>query len=186
MWHTNQRVFDHVVKVYESLEKELTFSELSDEQAAKARSFLQQTVGNQTRENILKAAVLFHDIAKTQTLIKKADGSASCPGHEHLAAGQVKSFAPLFNLDSTAEEYTRRMVLHHGFIGQIVEQVLDKPEKEDFFWSSFTNTVGDISFELVVMMRADLKGGDLDQTQPALFQQWDELLLRWQIAHLPS
>lgn len=177
LWHDHQNVFDHVVKVFENLENDLAVL------TPVGRVYLEQTIGNHSRENLLKVATLLHDIAKKETLIDE-NGKANCPGHEHLAAGQVDNFKDRFGLDVQSLAYVKRIVLHHGFISDILTQVIAKPEKEELFWTLFQKTVGDVWYELLLLMNADLRGCDLETTVPDQFHLRKNLLDKWLMTKL--
>ncbi len=179
IWHDHQDAFDHMVKVYRSLEKELTFADLPNNLADRIRQYLQIKVGSHTREELLKVATLLHDIAKRETLINNADGTANCPGHEHLAFGQVKHFAARFGLDTLDQERVERLVLHHGFISDILFQTINKPEQSEQIWSGFIGAVGDVAYDLVIFYRSELHGCDLDRLAPAEYEPREKTLLGW-------
>ena len=98
----NTIVFDKVPKTGVIVNRGMTNDSLG--------KYLSEVIGNQTRQNILKVATLLHDIAKTDVLVKRPDGTAGCPGHELIAAGRVRNFAKRFSLNSKAELYVERIV----------------------------------------------------------------------------
>ncbi len=179
LWHNNQNVFDHVVRVYENLEKELRFSDLSRENKELATEYFESKVEILTKGDLLKIATLLHDIAKIDTLITYSKGQASCPGHELLGASRVSKYAPLFELSPAETKRVRSLVLYHGFISQILDQVVAKPEKETYFRNQFVETVGDVEYDLVILMRADLHGCDLQRMAPGEFAARENVLKNW-------
>ncbi len=162
LWHNNQNVLDHVIAVYAGLETVLEFNNLELNQKDALKKYLSEVIGNQTRQNTLKVAALLHDIAKTDVLVKKPDGTAGCPGHDLIAAGRVKNFAERFDLDSKAESYVERVVRYHGFISEILNLMIANQGKEKYF-RIFNETVDDVAIELTLLMHADLLGCDLEK-----------------------
>jgi len=162
LWHNNQNVLDHVIAVYAGLETVLEFTDLEIDQKNVLEKYLSEVIGNQTRQNTLKIATLLHDIAKTDVLVKRPDGTAGCPGHDLIAAGRVKNFAERFDLESKAESYVERIVRYHGFISEILNLMIANQDKEKYF-RIFNETVGDIAIELTLLMHADLLGCDLEK-----------------------
>lgn len=160
LWHNHQNVLDHVIGVFAGLETLLQFGDLADTQKKVLNNYLQEVVGNQNRQNILKVATLLHDIAKTDVLVTKPDGTAGCPGHELIAAARVKNFAHRFDLDSRAESNVERIVRYHGFISEILNVMIANQDKEKYY-RILIETVGDIAIELILLMHADLLGSDL-------------------------
>lgn len=163
LWHSNQNVLDHVIGVYAGLERVLEFKDLRNNQKDVLKKYLLKIVGGQTRQNILKVATLLHDIAKTDVLVIRPDGTAGCPGHELIAAGRVKNFAERFDLDNGAQLYVERIVRYHGFISDILTLVAANNNREKYL-KIFQETVGDIAIELILLMHADLLGCDLEKT----------------------
>lgn len=162
LWHNNQNVLDHVIGVYAGLETILEFNDLEVGQKSVLEKYLSEVVGSQTRQNILKVATLLHDIAKTDVLVKKPDGTAGCPGHDLIAAGRVKNFAERFDLDSKAESNVERIVRYHGFISEILNLMIANQNKEKYL-RIFNETVNDVAIELTLLMHADLLGCDLEK-----------------------
>ncbi|OGJ38879.1 MAG: hypothetical protein A2383_02680 [Candidatus Pacebacteria bacterium RIFOXYB1_FULL_39_46] len=162
LWHNNQNVLDHMIGVFEGLEKILKFENVSNSQKSLIKKYLSEVIGNKTRLEILTVATLLHDIAKIDVFVKRPDGTAGCPGHELIAAGRVKNFAERFDLDDKAESYVERIVRYHGFISEILNLMIASGNREKYL-TIFTKTVGDISIELILLMHADLLGCDLEQ-----------------------
>lgn len=68
--HHKESVFDHTFSVFDNLGK--TLRKLNK------------------KNELLKLAALFHDIAKKETIIINDNGLTSCPGHEDGGLGQSK------------------------------------------------------------------------------------------------
>jgi len=161
-WHVHQTVFDHVVKVYEEMEKLLKKSNLSPE-----------------RKKLLRIATLLHDIAKPDTLITDQEGMARCPGHELLGASRVKNFAQRFCLNELETITVEKIVRYHGFISEMINLILETG-KADKYQSLFRETVGEVAEELLLLMHADLLGSDLSKTFPNEFFNRIKLLAQFQ------
>jgi len=162
LWHNNQKVFDHVISVFEGLETVFRFDNLSKKQSTSLKKYLSEKIGGGTRKKILIVATLLHDIAKIDTYIKKSDGTSSCPGHELISAGRVKNFAERFDLDIKAESNVERIVRYHDFISEILNLMIANQDKEKYF-RIFNETVNDVAIELTLLMHADLLGCDLEK-----------------------
>jgi len=77
LWHDNQNVLDHVIAVFAGLEKVLQFASLASSHKNSLENYLSQRIGTKTRREILIVATLLHDIAKIDTLVNRADGTAN-------------------------------------------------------------------------------------------------------------
>ncbi len=175
LWHNNQNVLDHVIGVYAGLETILEYKDTEVAQKDVLSNYLSELIGSQTRQNILKVATLLHDIAKTDVLVKKPDGTAGCPGHDLIAAGRVKNFAERFGLDNKSESYVERIVRYHGFISEILDLMIANQDKEKYF-RIFNETVGDVAIELTLLMHADLLGSDLEKSDKQGYNERINLL----------
>lgn len=161
-WHNQQNVLDHVIKVFCGLEKILKFDKLNPTSKKLIEKYLSIKIGNQSRKNILIVATLLHDIAKINTLIIGKDGTTCCPGHELIGASRVKKYSALFDLDKKAEQYVELIVRYHGFIGEIVNLIIQHKNKEKYL-KIFQETVSDVDLELVLFTQAELLGLDIQE-----------------------
>jgi len=181
-WHDHQNVLDHVIKVYTALEQLLKFEECAVSQKTVLLTYFSSTVGSHSREEVVRAAALLHDIAKIDTLVTTADGSAYCPGHELIGASRVHTFSERLALDTVTEEYVERIVRYHGFISEILNYILIYGDKQKYF-KLFLETVGDVALELVLHMQADIYGCDLERLDKTGFEQRVNLL-HWMLDQL--
>jgi len=115
--------------------------------------YLSEVIGNQTRQNTLKIATLLHDIAKTDVLVKRPDGTAvSRPWFN--CSRKSKEFCRKIWLESKAESYVERIVRYHVYLRN-PKLMIANQDKEKYF-RIFNETVGDIAIELTLLMHADL------------------------------
>ena len=160
LWHNNQNVFDHVLKVFNSLENILLFKDFNKIKKGILNKYFTRKIGRLTRKDVLVVATLLHDIAKIDTLVKRPDGTSYCPGHDLIAAGRVKMFSKRFGLNSNDEYYVERIVRYHGFISEILNLIISNKNNK-IYMNILGDTVGDIEIELILLMQADLLGSDL-------------------------
>ena len=184
LWHDNQNVLDHVIGVFKGLEVVLMFKGLNAHDENILRKYLSEIVGKRTRKELLIVSTLLHDIAKTDTLIRLPDGTAGCPGHELIAAGRVKNFSDRFGFNKKDEEYVERIVRYHGLISDFLSLIIAKGSKEKYL-KMFRGTVEDVAIELVLFMRSDLHGSDLDKNDMKAFDD-RVAILSWMLKKLIS
>jgi UTP:GlnB (protein PII) uridylyltransferase len=182
LWHDNQNVLNHVIRVFEGSETVLKFEGVINSHKNFINKYLSQLIGSKTRKEILIVATLLHDIAKIDTLVKRPDGTAGCPGHELIAAGRVKLFSERFGLDKDDEHYVERIVRYHGFISEILNLIIMNGNKEKYL-KIFKETVGDVALELVLLMHADLLGSDLERGDKKAYDQRIDIL-SWMFGRL--
>lgn len=168
-WHKQQNVFDHVVAVVRGLENTLTLPFLSESQKQTVTDYLNETVDTHTHEDLLWVATLLHDISKSHIWFKEGD-AVRCPGHEYVSTAMVPQFADRFNLDEQELNEVIAIVRWHGFISDILQVIVNQPESTDRYWQLFESVVGSVNVPLALLMRADLLGSDLNQSNPNLFE----------------
>ena len=164
-WHEKQDVFEHTMAVLEQLESLLKIKIFKPSKRKILQRQLNKRVGNYTRKDLLIVSTLLHDIAKPVTAIKDKTGIVRCPGHEFFGSDMVKSFSIRLGLDKKDEDFVKRIVYSHGLIVEVLNQIMDKSDKE-YYLNSFKNVVGDIYYELLLLFYSDLLGSDLKRLNP--------------------
>lgn len=160
LWHTQQTVFDHSVRVFEELTTALRLQFIKPPQRDRWNKYLNSSVGNKQRRALLKIAALLHDLGKMDVNVKRDDGTVVCPGHELVGAQGVKIFRERFGLTQPEEELVTRLVLYHGFVSEIINYILVSGQKSRYL-EIYKKTVGNGARELVLFLYADIKGSDL-------------------------
>jgi len=156
-WHNNDSVFNHTLAVLDELEKLL--KNINN----KIDSYLNQKVDGYTRRELLFLGTLFHDIAKSDVLVKNGD-STSCPKHEEVGFEKVKSILDRFDLSDREKAIVANIVKYHGEIHIILDPNNDKINEQ---FNKFKSERHDIFTELILLAMADtlgsqLKDNDLD------------------------
>jgi hypothetical protein len=169
-WHDRQSVFEHVVKVLESLEILLDLKFLEATRAEWIARYLSERIGQASRKDLLVLATVLHDIAKTDTLVRGKDGKTSCPGHALIGAARVSRFAERLRLDSQSARYVERIVRYHGLVSDILDLIIANNSREKYL-RIFQETVGDVAVELILFMYADLLGSDLEEKDKRAFDE---------------
>ncbi|NTU73193.1 HD domain-containing protein [Candidatus Roizmanbacteria bacterium] len=160
-WHHNQNVLEHSIIVYAALETTLKDTFLALQQQVKLDKYLSQVISKKRRVDLLKIATLLHDLGKADTIIIDQDGVTSCPKHEIVSAQKVKHFAKRFGLDTKEESCIKRIVRYHSIGFGVLDSVITHGYSE-IYVQSFKETVGDIAIELILLLRADIMGTNLE------------------------
>ncbi len=171
LWHSNQNVLDHVIAVFASLKEVLKFRKLGALQKKTVEVYLSQTLGTKSRKEILTIATLLHDIAKIETFVKNADGTTNCPSHELAGAKKVKLFSSRFGLNKIDEKYVERIIKHHGYVSEILKLQISTGEKVKYL-KEFKDKVKDVAIELLLLLKADVLGCDLEKNDKDLFSKY--------------
>lgn len=164
-WHDKQNVFEHTMAVLEQLESLLKMKVFKPSKKKILQKQLKERVGNYTKKDLLIVSTLLHDIAKPVTAVTDKMGIVRCPGHEFFGSDMVKSFSIRFGLDKKDEDLVKKIVYSHGLIVEVLNQIMDKGDKE-YYLNSFKNVVGDIYYELLLLFYSDLLGSDLKRLNP--------------------
>lgn len=177
--HDHQTTFDHTVKVMRGMEslQQPAFLTAADQTALDA--YLNQKIATHSRQDLLRLLVLLHDIAKPEATVTNSDGTTGCPGHELLSAAQVPAFRERFGLDMVEVQWVQQLVRLHGDPHALLTLGLAKPADQTKIFADFALAVGDGTLELVLMVYADLLGGNLDTLNPAEFAARTALCQSW-------
>ncbi|MDP2670177.1 MAG: HD domain-containing protein [bacterium] len=159
-WHNNDSVFNHTLAVLAELEKLL--SDIND----KINSYLNENIDTHTRKELLFLGTLFHDIAKSDVLVKNGD-STSCPKHEEIGSEKVKSILDRFDLSDREKAIVVNIVKHHGEIHVILDPNNDKIDEQ---FNKFKSERHDIFMELILLAMADTLGSQLKDNDPNNFK----------------
>jgi flagellin-specific chaperone FliS len=158
-WHNNDSVFDHTINVLGELKKILETA------SNKINSYLEQKVDSYLRKDLLFLGSLFHDIAKTDTLVIEENGITRCPQHEEIGSQKVKEILNRFDLSEQEKAIVVRLVKYHGEIHPILSSENSNLSKE---FPKYKSKHHDIFIELILMGMSDtygsqLKDNDIDE-----------------------
>ena len=181
-WHNKETVFNHTLSVLDNLEKIIRNSKKEVRQA------LYETVGKNTRKNLLGAAALLHDIGKKETIID-LKGIRYCPGHEQAGAKKAKKILKRFDLSEKESKIITDIIRNHGLIhdiiglgdrnfkkdivknrglSHIVVGLINKDFQEEY--KNFKKKFSNIYLELILLAFADTIGSYLKKTKPVEFR----------------
>ena len=160
-WHNNDSVFNHTLAVLDELEKLL-----KNINNKKINFYLDQKVDGHTKRELLFLGALFHDIGKSDTLVKNGN-STSCPKHEKIGSEKVKSILDRFNLSDREKAIVVNIVKYHGEIPSILDPNNDKVDEQ---LDKFKSEHHDIFTELILLAMADTLGSQLKDNNPDNFK----------------
>lgn len=159
-WHNSDSVFNHTLAVLEELEKLL--KNINN----KINSYLNQKIDEHTRKELLFLGALFHDIAKSNTLVKNGN-STSCPKHEEAGSEKVQTILNRFDLSEREKAIVVKIVKYHGEIHTILDPKNEKIEEQ---YEEFKSACRDIFTELILLAMADTLSSQLKDNNPAEFK----------------
>ncbi len=150
-WHNNDSVFIHTLSVLEELEKLLKTVN------NKINSYLDKMIDSYSRRDLLFLATLFHDIAKTDTLVEE-NNITSCLQHEEIGSKKVRSILDRFDLSEQEKAIVVNLVKYHGEIHPILSSKNENIEKQ---LADFEVKHYDIFIELILLGMSDTFGSQL-------------------------
>lgn len=177
-WHTKPNVFDHAISVLENFERLVNCHFLSAKTKKLAKKHMQKKIDRHSREELLKVAVLIHDISKKDAIIADSMGITACPGYEILASGMVRDFQARFDLSDAEVEYVQKLVLYHGFAHDIL-RIAAKRKPQLRYYKLFQNIVGPQYIELLIFAYSDMLGSDVVKQQTADFRALEKVLIKF-------
>jgi len=151
--HVNQDVFDHTVKVCASLEQLL-----AETKNQKILNYFQEKIGQYSKSDLLKIVALFHDIAKSKTIIINKDGSTMCPEHEKIGSLMVRDFINRFALDIVSEERVVKILNSHGLLHELLAQQINVEDYNKLL-NKLKNSVPEFYIDIIYLTSADMMGG---------------------------
>ena len=144
--------------------------------------YSQKILGDFSRKELLKAAIIWHDTAKRFTLQVGADGQTSTWSHEVLGSASVADLASRCQLSHPETEWVTHLVEYHGLINSVLDySLLAQPRAEVF--TTFVRKVGVQSLDLYLHMMADILGSNLTRLNPENFQKRMGLLQNWILSY---
>ena len=160
-WHNNDSTFTHTLAVLESFENirsNLTNNNIN--------SYLIKKVGQHTRGQLLFLAIVFHDIAKPDTIVSRDDGSTSCPDHEEKGAIKVRPILDRFDLSENEKEVVQAIIRNHYTMHEVFGL-----SGEEFVqrYADSQKRFPDIYLELILLAMADTAGAQLHINNPTEF-----------------
>lgn len=177
--HNHQTTFNHTVAVMRGLETLFQAVFLTPADRVTLAQYLAQKIETHTRKDLLRLLVLVHDLAKPNAMVTNLDGTTGCPGHELLSAARVQEFQDRFELKRSEVAWVQQLVRLHGEPHQLLTLGLAKPAEQIKIADTFVTAVGDGALELVLMVHADLLGGDLATLNPQEFEARTALCRTW-------
>ncbi len=159
-WHNNDPVFDHTVAVLEEFEK---LTETVHESLA---AYLSQFAEANTKKDLIRLAILLHDIAKDDTIIQKGDRTA-CPKHEAVGAEKAKKILNRFTLTTAEKKLITELIRYHGEIHPILSSKNDSLEEQ---FEEYEIRHQDIFTALILIGAADTFASHLKENDPKEFE----------------
>jgi UTP:GlnB (protein PII) uridylyltransferase len=159
-WHSNVSVFNHSLAVLEELEKLLESANNS------LIHYLDKKIGSHTRKELLFLVALFHDIAKSSTLVKNGIAT-SCPKHEAVGSEKIMPILERFDLSEQEKAMVADIIKHHGELHDILNSKNNKIGNQ---FHDFKSQRHDIFAELILLAMADTLGSQLKENNPDSFK----------------
>lgn len=156
-WHNNESTFTHTLNVLKDLEKFLR-----NNKNIKLRKYLNQSIDNYKRKDLLFLATVFHDLGKKETIIKNGKLS-SFPAHEKISILKSKNILKDFDLSKKEKEIVLGIIKYHSDLHLIVEEENKNLQKQ---FDKLMKLSKDFSIELIIMVMADTAGSYLKKTAP--------------------
>lgn len=159
-WHSHQPVLDHSLLSAERLLQILTSKQIPIEARSALEAYLGRQIGGLPRRELLKIAVLLHDIGKITTLEIQPDGTTWCPGHAEVGATLVPAYAGVFGMTAAQLAYVERIVRFHMVPFEKLGDALDDGNNAKHL-DEIKQIASDYYPELLLLAYADMSGCEL-------------------------
>jgi CRISPR/Cas system-associated endonuclease Cas3-HD len=148
-WH-HETTFEHVLDVLNKYEKLISNTQFD---------YLDVKLDNNLKTNLLKVAILLHDISKNDTLQTADDSTTSFPGHEKDGAIKTKDILQRFNLTENEIDFITSIIKNHGR----PHEILGDRENYIQLFNDLKNEIPNIYRETLLLAMADTMGSKLKQ-----------------------
>lgn len=147
LWH-HETTFEHTLLVLDKYEQIITSNKVA---------FLDVKVDNNSKKDLLRVAILMHDIAKKDTLLIAPDKTTSFPSHEEKGALETKNILQRFNLTENEISFIISIIKNHGK----PHEILRDRENCDQHLNYLKIKISDIYNETMILAMADTMGSEL-------------------------
>ena len=149
-WH-HETTFEHILDVLSEYEKLINNTKFD---------YLNVNLDNNSKINLLKVAILLHDISKNNTLQKTADdNTTSFPGHEKDGAIKAKNILQRFDFTENEIDFITSIIKNHGR----PHEILGNRENYIQLFNDLKNEIPSIYKETLVLAMVDTIGSKLKQ-----------------------
>lgn len=154
-WH-HETTFEHVLMVLSEYEKFILENQID---------FLNEKIDNHAKSDLLKVAILFHDISKKDTIQIAQDKTTSFPGHEEQGLLKAKEILKNFNLTENEINYITSVIGNHGRPHKILgNRITCDQELNDL-----KNDISEVYNETMMLAMLDTIGSKLKQNNEEEF-----------------
>jgi len=154
-WH-HETTFEHILLVLREFENIASDHRID---------FLNEKIDNHTKFDLLKIAILLHDISKNDTLQIAEDKTTSFPSHEEYGAKKSKVILNRFELTENEARFIIAVIGNHG----APHNILGYRENSDQKLDELKNQIPEIYRETMLVAVADTMGSKMKQNNPNEF-----------------
>lgn len=147
LWH-HETTFEHVLLVLDEYEKFTSNHQII---------FLNEKVGNHLKFDLLKIAILLHDISKIDTLQIAEDKTTSFPGHEEHGSTKALNILGRFVLAESEINFITAVIGGHGK----PHKILGSREDCDQMLDDLKTEIADVYNETLLLAMIDTMGSKL-------------------------
>lgn len=148
-WH-HETTFEHTLLVLEEYEKIIKSNKIL---------CLDVKVDNNSKKDLLRLAILLHDISKKDTLIINDDRTTSFPKHEYKGSLEAKNILQRFDLTENEIIFIVSIIKNHGK----PHEILRNRETCEQQLNDLKIKITDIYNETMLLAMTDTMGSKLKQ-----------------------
>jgi UTP:GlnB (protein PII) uridylyltransferase len=158
-WHKQQSVFDHSLKALQAFDDYFLINP--------------ELKSNFAKYDLLRVAVLFHDIGKLKALYEK-NGKTTAPSHGPIGGWIVAPILQKAGFSSDEVAYVASLVTDHILVCDLLELSVNLKEKSIIEMLKIHRP--EIWRDLLLIAYADISGCDTDE-ETIIFETRERLLL---------
>ncbi len=157
IWH-EESVFDHTLKILSLYERLDLMDHNNDMLVFSSQKILSGDINGISKKDLFKLVILFHDVAKFDTLVSDEHGFTRCPGHEELGYLQSKLILERFKISSSCRDYVLKIIKYHG----IPHVVFDDISTAEALLGEKSKNFLDIYPDILLFCLLDTMASDLE------------------------
>lgn len=149
LWH-HETTFEHTLSVLSH------YNAFLDDYCP---DYLNDKLEKNSKKELLKIAILLHDISKKETIVTNEEGKTSFPGHDIKGGIKARGILDRFNITDKEKEYIVSIITNHDKPHVILDSRKNCSQK----LKELENDMKDIYKETLILALVDTMGSKLKE-----------------------
>lgn len=148
-WH-HETTFEHTLLVLRQYERVINRYRFD---------FLNESIDNCKKAELLRVVILFHDLAKIDTINISEDGTTSFLDHERVGSDKSGAILPRMGFSKDQQLFIIAVIKNHG----LPHHILGNRQTCDLQLSSLEHEIAEVFSETMLLAMVDTMGSKLGE-----------------------